>query len=96
MLAVGHQLSEEIACRHGIASGSSGSSSRSGRSSAVEIYALCTDWRRTLSAAVWHFEHFRAGQPVTQWSAAHFLFIGVLFLTDVWLLGHFALGWWRS
>jgi hypothetical protein len=62
----------------------------------AEIYALCTDWRRTLSAAVWHFEHFRAGQPVNQWSAAHFLFIGVLFLIDVWLLGHFAFGWWRS
>lgn len=61
----------------------------------AEIYALCTNWRHTLSAAVWHFERFQPGQPLNQWSAAHFLFIGVLLLTDIWLLGHFAMGWWR-
>lgn len=61
-----------------------------------EVYALITNWRNTLSAAVWRMEHFRSGQPLDQWSAGHFLFIGVLLLIDVWLLGHFALGWWRS
>lgn len=60
-----------------------------------EIYALATDWRRTLSASIWAIEDFVPGQSISHWSAAHFLFIGVLALTFLWLLGHFALGWWR-
>lgn len=62
---------------------------------AVESYALCTDWHRTLSAAVWHLEDFVQDQPITQWSATHVLFVGVMFTLFVWLTGHFAMGWWR-
>lgn len=61
----------------------------------AEIYALCTDWRRTLSAAVWNFERFVPGQSVWKWSAGHLLFCGVMVLVFVWLTGHFALGLWR-
>lgn len=62
---------------------------------AVETYALVTDWQRTLSAAVWRMEDFLPGQPISKWTAVHLLFIGALVLLDVWLLGHFAAGWWR-
>ncbi|HET6909069.1 MAG TPA: hypothetical protein VFH54_07010 [Mycobacteriales bacterium] len=60
-----------------------------------EAYALATDWRRTLSAAVWHMEKFQPGQPITAWTALHLLFIGALIVVDIWLIGHF--GWmiWR-
>lgn len=60
-----------------------------------EVYALCTNWRNTLSAAVWSLEKFRTGQPVVQWSAGHFLFTGAFALTFLWLLGHFGWGMWR-
>lgn len=59
-----------------------------------EVWALCTNWRNTLSNQVWRFESAQAGQPIHSWSAAHFLFIGALLLLDVWLLGHFAFRWW--
>jgi len=61
----------------------------------AEIYALCTDWHRTLSAWVWSFEKFQTGQHIAQWTALHLLFIAALLVTDVWLLGHFGFGWWR-
>jgi hypothetical protein len=60
-----------------------------------ETFALFTNWQNTLSANVWRFEGFDPRQSVLQWSAGHFLFIGVLFLLDVWLLGHFGWGKWR-
>jgi hypothetical protein len=60
-----------------------------------EIYALCTDWQRTLSAAVWRLEAFRQGEPIPQWSAGHLLFIGAFALTFAWLTMHFGFGWWR-
>lgn len=60
-----------------------------------EIYALVKHNKNTLSETLWHFERFQRGQPVWQWTAAHFLITGVLALVFVWLLGHFALGWWR-
>lgn len=62
---------------------------------AVEIYALLTDWQRTLSAAVWHLEGFVPGQRVIDWSAFHFLFIGVLGVLFVWLFFHFGMGLFR-
>lgn len=60
-----------------------------------EIYALCTNWRNTLSNFVWTAEKFSPGQPVNQWSAFHFLFMGVFTLTTAWLIGHFGWGLWR-
>lgn len=60
-----------------------------------EIYALATNWRNTLSNAIWHAEKLVPGQGIGQWTFAHLMFIGVLGLVFVWLLGHFALGWWR-
>lgn len=60
-----------------------------------EIYALCTDWRRTLSAAVWHFEDTAPGQPIVNWTALHFLFGGALITVFVWLIGHFLFDIWR-
>lgn len=60
-----------------------------------EVFALVTNWRNTLSAAIWDMERFRTGQPLYQWSAGHFLF-GCAFLTIViWLSGHFLFGFWR-
>lgn len=49
----------------------------------------------TLSYAIWRMEHLRSGQPVWQWNAAHFLFIGIFGFTMAWLFGHFGWGWWR-
>lgn len=63
---------------------------------AVEIYALATDWRRTLSASIWAIEDFVAGQPISSWSVGHFWFIGVFGLTFLWLFFHFGMGWWRG
>lgn len=62
---------------------------------APEIYALCTDPRRTLSAAVWHMEDLVPGQTVWAWHASHLIFTGVLILTFGWLIGHFGWGLWR-
>lgn len=62
---------------------------------AVEIYALVTDYRRTLSEAIWAMEDFKPGQSVMHWSALHFLFGGVLLLTFVWLTGHFLFHIWH-
>lgn len=62
---------------------------------ALEIFGLVTDARRTLSAAVWRLEDLKPGQPISGWTFAHVLFIGLLALLFVWLLGHFAMGWWR-
>ena len=61
----------------------------------LEVYALVTDWRRTLSAAVWRLEDMKPGQPISGWTFAHVLFIGLLAVLFIWLLGHFAAGWWR-
>lgn len=49
----------------------------------------------TLSAAIWRLEALTPGQPIGHWTAFHLLFIGTLGLLFVWLLFHFALGWWR-
>lgn len=62
---------------------------------ALETYALCTDWQRTLSAAIWRMEDFLPGQPLGKWSAVHFLLIACLLVLFVWLLGHFGWGLWR-
>lgn len=58
---------------------------------AVEIYALCTDYKRTLSEAIWAMEKVKDGQPISHWTAGHFLFTFTLILVCVWLIGHF--GW---
>lgn len=60
-----------------------------------EIAALITNWRNTLSAAIWDLEQYRAGQPISQWSAGHLWFVGILGVLFLWLFFHFALGWWR-
>lgn len=62
---------------------------------APEVYALATDWRRTLSAAVWHLESFTPHQVISQWSAVHLLFVGAFGVLAFWLFFHFAMGWWR-
>jgi len=49
----------------------------------------------TLSGAIWRLEEFRAGQPITGWSASHLLFTGVFTLLALWLIGHFGFGIWR-
>lgn len=49
----------------------------------------------TLSAEIWRLEQFRDGQPVTAWTAFHFLFIAMLLVLDVWLFFHFGWGLWR-
>lgn len=61
-----------------------------------ETIALATNHpENTLSAAIWRLEDLAPGQPIGHWSAFHLLFIGTLGLLFVWLLGHFAAGWWR-
>lgn len=60
-----------------------------------EIYALATNWRRTLSAWVWSFEREHPGEPISQWTALHFLFIGVFAVVVVWLIFHFSMEWFR-
>lgn len=60
-----------------------------------EVGALATGHpEKTLSAAIWRLERFRAGQPIWQWNAAHYLLGGALLVVLTWLLGHFILGWW--
>lgn len=61
-----------------------------------EIYALATNWRRTLSAAVWSLERFTPGQPIPHWSAGHIWFISIYAVLVFWLLFHFGMGWWRA
>lgn len=60
-----------------------------------EIWALCTNWRDTLSAAIWSLEDFRQGQPISGWSSSHLLFMGLFVLIFGWLVMHFGFGWWR-
>jgi hypothetical protein len=40
-------------------------------------------------------ERFMPGQRVSQWTAWHLLFTGMLLTFFVWLFFHFSLGWWR-
>lgn len=64
----------------------------------VETWGLVTGKGRTLSEAIWALEKFRTGQPVGQWSAGHFLFLGFWLLVEfiwIWLAGHFLFGRWR-
>lgn len=63
---------------------------------AAEIYALVTDWRRTLSAWVWSFEKFQPDQPISKFTAGHFWFGGIFVVLVVWLFFHFWMGWWRG
>jgi hypothetical protein len=57
----------------------------------AEIYALRTNWRNTLSAAIWFAERFVPGQSIFRWNPFHLALAFVL----VWLFGHFILGFWR-
>lgn len=45
----------------------------------------------TLSDAIWRMEAARTGQPIYQWTFAHFAFTGGFLLLAIWLTGHF--GW---
>jgi hypothetical protein len=59
---------------------------------AVELTALSTGHpENTLSDAVWRMEAARTGQPIYEWSFAHFAFTGGFLLLVIWLTGHF--GW---
>lgn len=60
-----------------------------------EVYALCTNWRNTLSESIWEAERFVPGQSLEKWNAFHFLFAGAFLLVSVWLFGHFIFGLWR-
>jgi len=62
----------------------------------VEVYALCTDWRRTLSAAVWSIEDFLPDQKVSAWTVGHYWFTAIFGCTALWLFFHFSMGWWRG
>ena len=59
-----------------------------------EVYALCTNARNTLSWSLWDLEQFTPGQTIAHWTAVHFLVGGVLFVTLLWLIGHFVFGIW--
>jgi hypothetical protein len=63
---------------------------------AVEVYALATDWQRTLSASVWAIEDFVPGQQVSEWTVAHFWFMAIYGCLVFWLFFHFGMGWWRG
>lgn len=60
-----------------------------------EVYALCTNWQNTLSNWIWTQLRVRAGQPIDQWSALHFLVGGCLVVLFGWLIGHLLFGYWR-
>lgn len=45
----------------------------------------------TLSGAIWSMEKLTPGQPITAWTAAHFLFTLGFLVISLWLTGHF--GW---
>lgn len=62
----------------------------------MELYALATNWRNTLSNAVWTLEDFVPHQHIGQWSWDHALFAGFYLVVFIWLFFHFYLGWWRS
>ena len=49
----------------------------------------------TLSWWVWRHTQVVFHQPVSQWSATHFLFAGIFIVLAVWLVGHLVWGVWR-
>lgn len=63
-----------------------------------ETYALVTGHpENTLSAQIWGLEGILSGQePIWQWTAAHILIGGSLFLGLVWLAFHLLFGIWRG
>lgn len=61
-----------------------------------ELFAVCTDWRNTLSASIWDLEGMVPGQPLDKWGSAHILIGGVLLVLLVWLIGHLVFGIWRT
>ena len=59
-----------------------------------EVYALIrknTD--NTLSNWVWHVLRATSREPMSQWTAAHFLVFGVWLVMVVWLTWHFFFHW---
>lgn len=61
-----------------------------------EIYAVSTDWRRTLSASVWSLEDMVPGQAINRWTVTHYWFISIYGVLVLWLFFHFGMGWWRG
>lgn len=61
-----------------------------------EIYALCTNWRNTLSAWIWNALQVQEGQPITAWSALHFISCGAVLVIFIWLIGHLFWHLWAS
>ena len=59
-----------------------------------EAVALATGYRNTLSYWVWTQLHATAREPMSQWTAVHFLFFGGWLVLVVWLTYHFFLHWW--
>jgi len=48
----------------------------------------------TLSGWTWRHCQVIVHQPISQWSATHFLFAGIFLVLAVWLVGHLILGIW--
>jgi hypothetical protein len=49
----------------------------------------------TLSETTWRWEKLIVHQPISQWSATHLLFAGILLVVGIWTIVHLTLGWWR-
>lgn len=57
-----------------------------------ELTALWSDHsENTLSETIWRLEAARTGQPIYQWTFAHFAFTASFLVIAIWLTGHF--GW---
>jgi hypothetical protein len=59
-----------------------------------EVWALCTNWRNTLSAWVWQLLAVQRGEPITSWTWLHVLGLGMYVLINGWLVGHFFFRVW--
>lgn len=65
---------------------------------AAEVYALVTDYRKTLSETIWWIEGYKSGADfadVSKWTAGHFLLGGAFGVVFIWLIGHFIFRWWH-
>jgi hypothetical protein len=59
-----------------------------------EVIALITSDQNTLSFWVWDQLHATTREPMSQWTATHFLFFGLWDVLMIWLTWHFFLHWW--
>jgi hypothetical protein len=61
---------------------------------APEGIALATGYQNTLSYWVWTQLHATMREPMSQWTATHFLTFGGWLVLVVWLTWHLFLHWW--